>query len=627
MGSKLTDRRRSLASGVVVAVMALMVAVEASNASDVFVDRLPVSLFTTVLGLATLVAILRLGWLPLRVPWLAILAWIGWILATSISQLNSALDPDNGAIAVDEALRQLVFLAVLTTLATGLRHWWVAAAAIAAPMAVIGGLAGINQWLLSNSSSMLGFETVSSALGVGVLTARHAGPVADPNFWGRFLVIGLAFAIALAAEARRRGSRVLLTLAAGGIGLLVVGIYLTGSRGAFLAAGVAVLVYLVAASADLRRVFILGPLAAIGLLLIPGIGSRLLSAAALVESGQRAAVDSSVLERIATQRVALRMIEAHPILGVGPRGYLEAFPSYAATTDLTLSRVVAPHDLYLEIWAQTGLLGLVAWSVLIGSSIFLGVRALRHLSVLPAATAAGMRPYVAAALAAIIAWSVASIFLHLSYVRVLLIVIALISVLEAAARRAVTDAGLVSAKPRAIAARAAPRDVVLVSRTLAGLVAGSLAALVLVGFGPRESVAVATGTLQPARDSSYLVDLRTRTAVVPTYAVLVGESGTSIDAQGDPTSGLINLSAEGDGSAERINEAIRGSAATLRTAGLDRLYTINWSEVGERHNAVDPILPAAAVSVGLLLGLAAAQLTTTRRRGGRSRGAFLRGLF
>jgi len=585
-------RLRRLTRSVALAALLLILAEESSNAANVLVDRLPVSLYLVVLGIGVVAAVLQVSNQSTRIPWPLIGAWTCFVFALLLSHQQSSLSPAAGSEAVVEGLKDLVFLVTCCVLAANLKQWWMAAAAICGPMAIISALSAANEWLFANRLNFFGFAPVTDSSGVGVLTARHAGPMPDPNFWGRLLVVGLAFALALVFDCLKRRQRGGIIASCGVVGLLLVGIYLTGSRGTFLAAAVAVFLYLLLVGVSLRRLLIGMPLVGFGLFLVPGVASRLLSTAGLAEQGQRAAVDSSLLERIATQQVGLIIFQDRPLTGVGPEGFIEAFPKYASMTDLTLLRVTAPHNLYLGLSAEVGLIGLAAWLLVIGVALLLGVRAIRQLSVLPDTLAGPLRPYVAAGLAALVAWSAASAFLHLSYVRVLLIVVALICVLEWQTRETVRSLGLVTSGRRVRAAKD-----ILGGSGASMVVAGVLGALLATGLvvaAPRDIEARTVGVLNPVRDEnySYYLDLRSREGVVPTFAVTVAASGDRVEAQGDPTSGLITVTADGASGAARVRAATILGSQQLERIGLGRLYQISWGEVTE-STAGAPWLPAA----------------------------------
>jgi O-antigen ligase len=610
-------------------VACLLVAAEFSGAYGVLDPMLPFSGFTVLLGVGALAAGLTVRDWFRQVPLVVLGAMAVYVLALAVSASQSEVDPTVTATAVTDALKELAFVAVLLALVTASprrSRWPALATSLAAPLAVICVFAPINEWVLGNSYSFAGFDTVTTALGVGVIAARHAGPVPDANFWGRFLVLALPFALVITSllwrgVARRapRRSVLLALVTAGGVGAIVVSIYLTGSRGTFLAAAVGLAVLVFAAGVPLRRLWWAVPAGGL-VFLIPGVGSRLLSTFSVSESAQRAGADGSVVERLATQEVALRMIEQSPLTGIGPGGYAEAFAREAATTDLTLTRVVAPHNLYLALWSESGILGLLAWVALVVTAGYLAVRALRASAASPDPVVARLRPYAAAALAGIVAWSVASAFLHLSYVRILLIVIVLAAVLDREARAAAArepavvhdvgthrqDRGSFVGEVRAGAGWALGAGVV----TAVVAVAVSLA---LTG-GTRTTL---SGWLVPVDDGTYALSLRTRTAVLPTFAVALGShSRLLVDSQGDPNSGLVTLTATGPDEADAtslLEDVANRTPAVLERTGLDRFYTVRWSEVRVVPSSDRLVSVVLAGAGGAVLGALAGVLASIRR--------------
>ena len=59
------------------------------------------------------------------------------------------------------------------------------------------------------------------------------------------------------------------------------------------------------------------------------------------------------------------MIDAHPVNGVGIRGFRDAYAQYAAKDDFWLAHgqkgALHAHQIVLEILSETGLVGLVLW--------------------------------------------------------------------------------------------------------------------------------------------------------------------------------------------------------------------------------------------------------------------------
>ena len=86
----------------------------------------------------------------------------------------------------------------------------------------------------------------------------------------------------------------------------------------------------------------------------------------LVLHGTEGAVDEASAGRLSIWRTALAMSAAHPLTGVGVRGFRYAYPHYAATNDRfvdTVSDTGASHahQIVLEVLSETGIIGLLFW--------------------------------------------------------------------------------------------------------------------------------------------------------------------------------------------------------------------------------------------------------------------------
>lgn len=84
--------------------------------------------------------------------------------------------------------------------------------------------------------------------------------------------------------------------------------------------------------------------------------------------GTEAAVDEASAGRLRIWRAAIAMGAAHPVNGVGVRGFRYAYPEYAAAGDAfvdTASDTGASHahQIVLEMFSETGAIGVLAWIV------------------------------------------------------------------------------------------------------------------------------------------------------------------------------------------------------------------------------------------------------------------------
>ncbi|MFN2443803.1 MAG: O-antigen ligase family protein, partial [Thermoanaerobaculia bacterium] len=136
--------------------------------------------------------------------------------------------------------------------------------------------------------------------------------------------------------------------------LTSVALALTFTRGAWLGwlAGIAVLALLWRP----RVIAWMVPLLILGIAFAPlPIFARLISS---VDFSQ-----TSVLDRIRMAQGGIEMIRDHPILGVGPANVKETYPLYRKP-DAPRFRPPHLHNNVLQIWAERGLLALVAYLAL-----------------------------------------------------------------------------------------------------------------------------------------------------------------------------------------------------------------------------------------------------------------------
>jgi O-antigen ligase len=147
------------------------------------------------------------------------------------------------------------------------------------------------------------------------------------------------------------------------LGLLLLGLILTLSRAAYLAAGVLTAVYLLRLSSRRLRTWSLAGLVAVSLLFleVPFIGARVFG------------FTSSVLLRYSIFTQALRMLSERPLFGAGISGFpIRVAPFRPATQTVELY----PHNIWLTTWSELGLLGLIAFAVIFFGLLWRGVKAL-----------------------------------------------------------------------------------------------------------------------------------------------------------------------------------------------------------------------------------------------------------
>lgn len=598
--------------------LSIMAVTEMANVSTVLIDYngLP-GIATPVLGLGA-VSVLVAARSPaqrallMRLP-IAPMLLVGVYVVSVLPAVAATVSATASLDQLTELVRDAVFLLVALALARLSGRPWTLAAMIVIPMVVIAGMTVVNQFLLQETHSFLGFANISKASGELTTTPRHAGPMEDSNFWGRVLVLGLPLALALwhrAITLRRKLPGVGWTIS---ILLLLGAVYLTQSRGTLLCAFVAVLVWIAASGPRVRRqALVLVPLL-VAMLLLPGIGNRLLNVSEAFEDTPDYAKDPSIVERAAAGDIAREIFAEHPVVGTGPQTFAIELNEYAARDPGRLIGVTrATHNLYLEILSETGVIGLVGWIVLMGGVVLLGVRSILRLAGVPPSVPdpAPNRQLAAGALAAVLAWSLASLFLHMALPRTLWLVLALVGLVYVMTRdRAMTGERAARPAERQASAVAAAGLRAGIAVTLITAVAGAtVGATILYTLGEDRFTAHATETLLPTAQvyESYALDVRSRRPVLPAYAAMLqgAQSRSALAVDAEPDTGLVSFTATGGTQQEaerRVAAALAAAPATLRGFGADRQYRL--VDVSPVEVTAERVLPPTAT---LLAGLAVA---------------------
>lgn len=246
---------------------------------------------------------------------------------------------------------------------------WLAWGAIIAGVAEA--LHGCAQYVLANG-----------LLGPGGENIRVFGAFDQPNPYGGYLNLSLPIALSLTLFGRDPRMR---WVSGGASALMLFALYLSDSRGALLGL-VAALVVLAAVGWRIERRTIIAlligaPLVAVAWFthIIPTrIEEKLLTQFRVNDVSLNVQLNDanySTIERLAHWVAGLRMFQAHPLLGVGAGNYSAAYPMYKVPGwDESLTHA---HNYYINVAAETGALGLLAFLAVVGVAIWLAWRATR----------------------------------------------------------------------------------------------------------------------------------------------------------------------------------------------------------------------------------------------------------
>jgi O-antigen ligase len=274
--------------------------------------------------------------------------------------LASAVWAQNADLALHEAINLLKNLLIVyviaetfeTPLSLRLGVW-----ALIAAGALLAGLSVFQAVTHTYSNSYFGLaQAPVRQIIQGANGARTSGPIGDPNFYALILAALIPLALMRVRDERQALLRV---IAASAAVLMAAALVLTYSRGGLVALLAMAVLFVPVVRVRPAQVALLLLIVVPLLGLVPGAYWQ--RVAALGEGIAGTQVDLAVQKRADSQLVALEMFADNPVGGVGAANYPITYFPYALHLDVPIAAYY-PHDLYLQIAAETGLAGLVPFA-------------------------------------------------------------------------------------------------------------------------------------------------------------------------------------------------------------------------------------------------------------------------
>jgi O-antigen ligase len=268
---------------------------------------------------------------------------------------------------------------------------------------------------LAQKSDELDMEQVDFSKYGG--SRRAGGPIGKENRYAQIMVVIFPLALGMFYVAPSRKQKFLALVAAG---LILGGIILTFSRGAFvtLAGMMMIIVFL----RYIKPVQALGGIALLVLVIVvalPEYVDRVSTVANLsgIASGndQAREADGSLRGRFAENLAAIRVFIEHPLLGVGP-GQFAKFYSMRYGNEVGTKKLISnrrAHSLYFEMAADMGVVGLTTFMIIAFTTARRLWQARRRFS----QTRPELAHLATAILLGIFGYFGTATFLHLSYQR------------------------------------------------------------------------------------------------------------------------------------------------------------------------------------------------------------------
>ena len=141
-------------------------------------------------------------------------------------------------------------------------------------------------------------------------------------------------------------------ISAGFVAIFVASTFLSLSRGGLLALAV---IALIMALINRRRWILIPAVIVLGIAatLIPGMSAR------LSHEFDPSDPNNTIISREHLWQVTLQMLRDHPIFGTGLFGFARSIQPYRG--GVYEENLIYPHNLFLNFWTETGLLGLIAF--------------------------------------------------------------------------------------------------------------------------------------------------------------------------------------------------------------------------------------------------------------------------
>jgi len=284
----------------------------------------------------TRVVCLLVLWVTGMVSW--------WLAPYSVTVASDVEFGTRGAGFIVETLSKIVLLALAATLLIrGEKQISI--------MAVVMLVAGLYlTWWINNQYL---FQGKWGRIG-GPVSIDGSGIYMDENTFGTLFVVVFPFAWYAAFAAKRIWLKWALFLA---VPFIWHGVFLTGSRGALLALGAAMLAIAIRMK---RRSFGIGLVVLFAVAFVWQAGDTMKERAASIDSYSE---DASATGRLDAWEVGARMMIANPLTGVGPGAFLRAFPDYSTRPPLQA------HNTFVQFGAEFGPLALVAVAIMLLSCI------------------------------------------------------------------------------------------------------------------------------------------------------------------------------------------------------------------------------------------------------------------
>lgn len=336
---------------------------------------------------------------------------IALYMAMAIVSLFAAGEVGEGIYAIEDFAKDFVIVLVIVQLCAEERTWKQMQWTLLASAGILGTMT-VYQTLTGNYEfEFWGYAKVPFHQIVGNFdSARPTGPLDDPNYYSQILLFiqPIAFYRWYAPTVKTLWPRLLAFIFWANIVLTAIFSY---SRSAFLMLVAIMIIIVLERKMDIFKVavgaFVL--ITAITPFLPDGYTDRISTLTGVFQSAEMQ-TEASFEGRTSQAVVAMKMFQQNAITGVGYSLYEENYLEYSAKVGLDQrGEARAAHSIYLEVMAETGLMGMITFGFMLYIFYSVSQKAVRDLT---AIGRADLVPWIRGIQLGFLSYLLTSIFLH-----------------------------------------------------------------------------------------------------------------------------------------------------------------------------------------------------------------------
>ncbi|MBL8100206.1 MAG: O-antigen ligase family protein [Anaerolineales bacterium] len=330
-----------------------------------------------------------------------------YLIAVSASYLT-ATDKDLTMERIVDLVKDIVIMYCILFCLRSFKEW---KNAITIIIALIVGLCLFGVYQMATGD----FEQDFFGLSYVDVDDRLSGPINEPNMWGQVIVFVLPFVIFGFLRSDVKGKFVYAIVFA----LLIFELLNTYSRGGYLA--FFVIIFLIMFFFTRINFLLIGTV--VGLLILalpfvpPAYAERFQTLTIFTSNPQTGIYEEgSFRGRTSEIMAGFEMFSDHPIVGIGAANYALNYQKYAQIIGIeTRTEQREAHSLYVEIMAETGILGIISFSGFL-LALFRGLSNIKS-NLMRTRYYAEASTYISAVQVSLISYLFASLFLHGAFLR------------------------------------------------------------------------------------------------------------------------------------------------------------------------------------------------------------------